>query len=217
MNNPIFRIAMAMLVCSGMTGCATGVTTTSLQEVSVQQGETRLLKSVGYVVHGASQEQKSWIDALSGFTDMGNIFIEEKNGPVGMLHSFSDYAKIHPVVHIYLEEVRDNQWMTKVDYAIYVAPTVLSFMTFGATPAYYPEPHRAFFKLSRPGDGSAPPSHWEYSYDRRQFLWLPLFLFADFSYSINGGGELDTRWKVEEKRRLLLKFLKGAEPLLGES
>jgi hypothetical protein len=110
----------------------------------------------------------------------------------------------------------------------YGAPAIISFLSFGIIPAYLPLPYTASFTLSMPEEMNVPPAHWDYSYDRREYYWLPIFFpvadylstFSDdeIDTSLKPGENrrTDTRWKTEEKRRLVLRFLQDAKPLLHE-
>ena len=52
----------------------------------------------------------------------------------------------------------------------------ITFLTLGITPAYLPIPYTASFTLSMPGDNPLPLSHWDYTYDRQEFYWMPLLI-----------------------------------------
>jgi hypothetical protein len=67
-----------------------------------------------------------------------------------------------------------------------------------------------------PEEKKIPPAHWDYSYDRTEYYWLPLLPVADNSVTFDGKFETDISWQIEEKRRLVLRFLKDAKPLLQE-
>lgn len=282
MSNSISRATLMTLYCFSLSGCAVAIKSTSLEVAPPKPEETRLLNSVGYVFHDEiyfirdkiyiESEKKSWVDALSDFTDKENIFtmldgkptsitnpapepvktrsnalpgsINQQNtfpvpdgkpagtmpvaNPANTINSFAEFAKTHPIVHVYIKAIPEEKGLTKHD-VIYVTPFIISFFSLGIIPAYLPIPYTASFTLSMPEETDAPPAHWEYSYDRREYYWLPvLFPISDYLASFTGEDETDTGikpsekrragigWKTEEKRRLVLRFLQDAKPLLRE-
>lgn len=207
-----------MLLCFCLSGCAVGIISTNLKNVPAQPGETQLLKSVGYVIHesegkGMIDSQKhrtSWVHALAGFTNMENIFFFENRKPTGMIHSYEEFSKNHPIVTI---ELKTND--RKEEDAIF---PILTIASLGIIPSYFSEPYTATFTLSMPEEKYVPDLHWSYEYRRQQYLWLPLLPFANYVITQAGAGsDIDPRWKTEEKRRLLLRFLEDAKQSLGEN
>jgi hypothetical protein len=67
-----------------------------------------------------------------------------------------------------------------------------------------------------PEEREIPPAHWEYAYDRKEFYWLPLMPVAESSISVDGNPQTDISWQIEEKRRLVLRFLEDAKSLLQQ-
>jgi hypothetical protein len=146
--------------------------------------------------------------------------------PVNAPVSFAEFAKTHPVVDVYVKAAPEKPGLTSQD-AIYGTPTIVSFFSFGIIPAYFRLPYTASFTLSMPEEKHIPPAHWDYSYDRQEYYWLPIFIpMADYINTFMNDDEIDARlkaeekrridalWKTEEKRRLVLRFLHDAKPLL---
>jgi hypothetical protein len=230
MNNLISRAILLTLFCFGLAGCSVGTRTTNLKDVPSQPEETRLLGSVGYVFHDEvyatkdrksveivkrfiESERKSWVDALTGFTVKENIFIMSNGIPTNPNNSYPEFAKTHPIVHVYVKAAPEGDSLT-MDDVVNEGPFWLTFLSFGLTPAYLPIPYTASFTLSMPEDSHTPPSHWDYAYEREEYYWLPLLIpMEEYLDSIDDQVDID-RWKTEEKRRLLLKFLQDAKPLL---
>jgi hypothetical protein len=191
-----------------------------------------------------ASERESWIDALSGFTDQKNIFMMSGGKPVNIVKTrspsqpapdtaqilsgrlpippdntakavdaFAEFEKTHPIVHVRVTSVSDDSDITAYD-VLYSTPFVLSFVTFWITPAYITRPYMATFSLSMPEENKIPPAHWDYSFNRHEFYWLPLLPVADSSINLDRQVETDISWQIEEKRRLVLRFLADAKPLL---
>jgi hypothetical protein len=122
MSNPISRATLLTLFCFSLSGCSIGIKSTSLNVVPSQQEEINLLKSVGYVVHDEVHavrgienqkqylaiERKSWIDALSGFTDQKNIFTMSDGKPANIIKSSLDPDKTRPNEPILSDQVNDS-------------------------------------------------------------------------------------------------------------
>jgi hypothetical protein len=191
-----------------------------------------------------ASERESWIDALSSFTDQKNIFMMSGGKPVNIvktrspsqpapdtaqilsgrlpipsdnaakaIDAFTEFEKTHPIVHVRVKSVSDDGDITAYD-VLYSTPFVLSFVTFWITPAYITRPYMATFSLSMPEENKIPPAHWDYSFNRHEFYWLPLLPVADSSINLDRQVETDISWQIEEKRRLVLRFLADAKPLL---
>ena len=230
MNNPISRAIPITLFCFILSGCAVGKRTTNLEVTPSKPEETQLLKSVGYVFHDEvyvrgdrkpseilkkfiESEKKSWVDALSRFTDKENIFTMSEGKPTNASNSFPEFAKTHPIVDVYVKPAPEVEALS-MDELVNEGPFWLTFLSFGITPAYLPIPYSASFTLSMPEEMHVPPAHWDYSYDREEFYWLPLFIpMEDYLDSIDEETDVNL-WKTEEKRRLLLKFLQDAKTSL---
>jgi hypothetical protein len=229
MNQSISRpILIAMISCC-LWGCAIGSKSTSLEAAPSRPEETQLLKSVGYVFHDevyvsrntmqqeiqkkfVASEKKSWVDALAGFTDKGNIFTMVNGKPANLTTSFDVFAKTHPVVDVYVRAVPEND--LSMDDVTREAPFWLTFLTFGLTPAYLPIPFTASFTLSMPEESRVAPVHWDYFYDREEYYYLPLLIpMEEYLNSLDEEADQDS-WKTEEKRLLLLRFLQDAKPIL---
>lgn len=213
MNSLISRTASMMLLCFCLSGCAVGIISTNLKNLPAQPDETQLLKSVGYVIHSSTgkgaidsgKDRTSWVHALAGFTDMGNIFFFEDGKPTGMIHSYEEFSQTHPIVTI---ELKAN------DEGLNPIFPILTVASLGTIPSYFSVPYTATFTLSMPEE-HVPDLHWNYAYRRQQYLWLPLLPFANYIITQAGAGsDIDPRWKTEEKRRLLLRFLQDAKQSL---
>lgn len=236
MNFSIFRPALMAVFCFSLLGCAVGMKSTNLKDVPSQAGDTDLLKSVGYVIHDEvisnkdkiinngymdsereylDSERRSWITAASGFTDPKNIFIMTDGKPTNGSNSFPEFAKTHPVVDVYVKAAPDESGLSMDDVAY--GSFWITFLTLGITPAYLPIPYVASFTLSMPEDKPAPISHWDYSYDRQEYYWLPLLIpmenYLDTFAKVDNSSAL---WETDEKRRLILRFLQDAKPLLQQ-
>jgi hypothetical protein len=268
MNNPIQGAVLMTLFCFVLSGCAIGSKSTDLEYVPAKPDETRLLKSIGYVFHDEAayatrnrkyieSEKRSWIVALSSFTDLDNIFTMADGKPTRIMKStlapaktlpaeptladlandysvpkdnpkdltpdnpaagvntFPEFAKTHPIVDVYIKAAPVKEDLTLQD-AFYGPPIFISFFSFGIIPAYYPLPYTASFTLSMPDEKHAVPAHWDYSYLRQEYYWFPLLIPMDgYLATFSSVDEID-RWKVEEKRRLVLMFLQDAKPLLQQ-
>ena len=266
MINPIQGAALSTLFCFVLSGCAIGSKSTDLEDIPAKPDETRLLKSIGYVFHDEAytirnkkyieSEKRSWIIALTSFTDLDNIFtmadgkptsikstlapaktlpVETtladlandysvpKDNPKGVtqdkpatgVNTFPEFAKTHPIVDVYIKAAPAKEDLTLED-ALYGPPIFISFFSFGIVPAYYPLPYTASFTLSMPDQKHAVPAHWDYSYLRQEYYWFPLLIPMDgYLATFSSVDEID-RWKVEEKRRLILMFLHDAKPLLQQ-
>jgi hypothetical protein len=229
MNFSIFRPALMAVICFSLFGCAVGIKSTSLNDVPSRPAETDLLKSVGYVIHDEvvsskdkaigkeylDSERRSWITAASDFTDPKNIFIMKDGKPANDLNSFPEFAKTHPVVDVYVKAAPDESGlnMDEVAYGSFW----ITFLTMGITPAYLPIPYIASFTLSMPEDKPAPLSHWDYSYDRQEFYWMPLLIpMENYLDTFANADKNNALWETEEKRRLILRFLQDAKPLLQQ-
>jgi len=215
MSNWITRAALMMLFCLGLSGCAPGIISTYLKNIPAQPDETKLLKSAGYVVHSTTpgkfnsgEEVTSWVHALADFTNQGNIFLFENGKPTSMIHSYEEFSKNHPIVTI---ELKAN---SEVPSPI----PIFSIFTLGIIPFYDADPYTATFTLSMHGEKPEPDLHWNYEYSRHTYLWILLFPFANYGAALlSGEGSFDNHppgWKIEEKRRLLLRFLQDAKPFL---
>lgn len=236
MSNLISRATLMTLLCFSIAGCGVAIKSTNLEDIPSTPEDTALLKSIGYVFHDEiytnrdpkfiASEKNSWLEALSSFTDKDNIFTMSEGKPSSKIVAFDEFAKTHPVVHVYVNQVPDNKG-TSTREVLYFTPAVVSFFSFGVIPAYLPIPYMASFTLLMPGAKDDTPAHWDYSYDRQEYYWLPILLpmsnkLATF-YVEDGEDErakleekrrLDSRWKTEEKRRLVLRFLQDAKSLL---
>jgi hypothetical protein len=229
MNFSFFRPALMAVICFSLFGCAVGIKSTSLNDVPSQPADTDLLKSVGYVIHDEvvpskdkaigkeylDSERRSWITAASDFTDQKNIFIMKDGRPANDLNSFPEFAKTHPVVDVYVKAAPDEPGlnMDEVAYGSFW----ITFLTMGITPAYLPIPYIASFTLSMPEDKPAPLSHWDYSYDRQEFYWMPLLIpMENYLDTFANADKNNALWETEEKRRLILRFLQDAKPLLQQ-
>lgn len=269
MNNAISRVTRMTLFCLTLSGCAVGIKSTNLEVVSPRPEDAQLLASVGFVFHDESyathdkkyieSEKKSWIDALSTFTNKENIYTLSKGVPISIItptpelvktqpnalsgapdqgnansiqdslttgtapenkspnviNSFTEFEKSHPVVHVFINAISKKKGLIANDM-INETPMLLSFLTFWITPSYLSTPYTASFTLSMPEEKKVPSSHWDYPYNRQEYYWLPLLPMADSSITVDGKIETDMQWKIEEKRRLVLMFLKDAKPLLQE-
>lgn len=222
MSNAILRTISMMLLCLCLSGCAVGIISTNLQNVPTQPDETQLLQSVGYVIHSSTggridsgKDRTSWVHALADFTDMGNIFLFEDGKPTGMIHSYAEFSKIHSIVTIELKAPDPNNEIALNNLGPLFP--ILTIATLGIVPSYYSEPYTVTFTLSMPGEKSESDLHWNYEYRRQQYLWDILFPFANYGISQAGeGSDIDPRWKAEEKRRLLHRFLQDAKQPLRE-
>jgi hypothetical protein len=217
MSSPISRAASMILLCFCLSGCAVGIATTNLKNVPAQPDETRLLQSVGYVIHQSAgkgmmsdgKDKTAWVHALADFTDMGNIFFLEDGKPTGAIHSYEEFSRTHPIVTIELEAIDSEKWPR-------IFP-ILTVASLGLIPSYYSEPYTTTFTLSMPGERYVPDLHWSYEYRRQQYLWDVLLPSANYIITQAGAGsDIDPRWKTEEKRRLLLRFLQDAKQPLRE-
>ena len=236
MSNLISRTTLMTLCCFSLTGCGVAIKSTNLEDVPSRPEETVLLKSIGYVFHDevyadrdrkfVESEKQSWIEALSSFTDKDNIFTMSEGKPSSQIIAFDEFARTHPVVHVYVNQV-PAKGHTNTKEVLYFTPAVVSFFSFGIIPAYLPIPYMASFTLLMPEEQHAAPAHWDYSYDRQEYYWLPILLpMSDkiATFYVEDGEDtrakleekrrLDSRWKTEEKRRLVLRFLQDAKPLL---
>jgi len=231
MNESFLRPTLIAIICVSLLGCSIGSKTTSLEDTPSKPEETQLLKSVGYVFHDevyvargkkqqeiqkkfVASEKKSWVDALAGFTEKGNIFTIVDGKPSNLTTSFDVFAKSHPVVDVYVRAVPETD--LTMDDVTREAPFWLSFLSFGLTPAYLPIPFTASFTLTMPEDMRIAPVHWDYYYDREEYYYLPLLIpMEEYLDSLNEQNDLDN-WKIEEKRLLLLRFLQDAKPILQE-
>lgn len=211
MNNHLQKLATALFLTIGLSGCATGIVVTDLDEPPIRKEDADILGSLGYVIHDTKQDARSWIDALSGFADMGNIFFAEEGVALGTAYSFEDFAKTHAVVHIHVNEGMPVRYPHGMDTPQFL----VSHFSLGLIPAYAVEPRKVEFRLSKTGIAKTAEQQWKYSYERKNIAWFLLLPAADFIYSLPAvAAELDSDWRVKEKRRLLLKFLKDAGPEL---
>lgn len=218
MNSPLSRIAWMMFLCFCLYGCAATIISTNLNNAPAQPEETQLLKSLGFVIHpsigkgviDSGKDRTSWVHALADFTDMGNIFFFEDGKPTGMIHSYAEFSKTHPIVTI---ELRTKDFSENELNSIF---PILSIASLGIIPAYYSEPYTATFTLSIPDEKHVPAVHWDYTYHRQQYFSALLLPFANYLITQAGAGSNDTSWKDEEKRRLLLRFLEDAKQPLRE-
>lgn len=236
MSNLISRTLLMALVIFSLAGCGVALKSTNLEEVPTTPEETGLLRSIGYVFHDEiyanrdskyiESEKKSWLEALSSFTDKDNIFTMSEGKPASAIIAFDEFSKTHPVVHVYVNQVPDKKGVDSRD-VLYFTPAVVSFFSFGVIPAYLPIPYMASFTLLMPEATQAAPAHWDYSYEREEYYWLPILLpMSDkmATFYVEDGEDtrakleekrrLDARWKTEEKRRLVLRFLHDAKLLL---
>ena len=131
------------------------------------------------------------------------------------INPYDEFAKTHPIVHVFVKAAPDDSG-DAVDNVAY-GTFWMSFLSFGITPAYLPIPYTASFTLAMPDEKHMAPAHWDYSYDRQEFYWLPILIpmgnyLASFDPDVED--EMNIRWKIEEKRRLVLMFLRDAKPLL---
>jgi len=229
MNRSLSRPILIVMISFSLLGCTIGSKSTSLEAVPSKPEETQLLKAVGYVFHDevyvahgtrqqeiqkkfVSSEKKSWVDALAGFTDKGNIFTMVNGKPSNLTTSFDVFAKSHPVVDVYVRAVPEND--LTMDDVNREAPFWLTFLSFGLTPAFLPIPFTASFTLSMPEDSRVAPVHWDYYYDREEYYYLPLLIpMEEYLNSLDEETDQDS-WKTEEKRLLLLRFLQDAKPIL---
>jgi len=254
MNNLNSRAVLMMLFLIGLSGCAVGIKSSSVEEAPAQPEDTRLLTTVGFVlddeVHKSpskafiASERESWIDALSSFTDQKNIFMMSGGKPINIIKTtahpqpspdtaqiisgrlpppsdkaakaidaFAEFEKTHPVVHVRVNSATDDDDISAYD-VLNATPLVISFVTFWITPAYITRPYTATFSLTMPEENKIPPAHWDYSFNRHEFYWLPLLPVADSSINLDRQIETDISWQIEEKRRLVLRFLADAKPML---
>jgi hypothetical protein len=129
--------------------------------------------------------------------------------------SYAEFAKTHPIVHVHI--IADpEKYKPSGNDALSQTPLVISFFTFWVSPAKVTKPYTASFSLLMPEERNIPPTQWEYTYDRKEFYWLPLMPVAESSISIDGNPQVDISWQIEEKRRLVLKFLEDAKSLLQQ-
>jgi hypothetical protein len=208
--------ALTLSACLLLTGCVVvGISSTNLRVMSAQSEQRKLLNPVVYVVH-STFDQQSWRDALSGFTNDENIvFVGTEDASQQIQTHVANTKSIH-VVDIYFQAEEEEPKFA--DKAIFVS-TMLSFLTISVIPGLMEDPYtfKASFSLSNPNEINPSPPHWEYLYRRQLFLWLPLLPIADTIGIFSSEFKNDEKWKVEEKRRLILSFLNDAEPLLRES
>ncbi|OIQ99492.1 hypothetical protein GALL_184290 [mine drainage metagenome] len=206
------KIIVISLLLSGCVGV--GITSTNLKDETTQTDESRLLKSAAYIIH-STLDQKSWSDALSGFTNSENIIFVNKEDATDKLSSFINRTRPLPIIQVYFEPV--NKEPKFVDKAIFVE-SMLSLFTLSVIPGLIDEPYtyEASFSVSKPGVENSPQPNWEYSSRRRMFMWLPLLPIADTIWLFGADIKLDEKWKIEEKRRFILSFLKDAESILRE-
>ena len=141
---------------------------------------------------------------------------DAKEEPPVVTIPFKVFEKTHPVVHVKVNAVPDEEELSGSS-AISQAPLMISFLTFWVTPAHVNQPFMASFSLSLPEERKIPPAHWEYAYDRKEYYWLPLLPVAESTITVTGDPETDIDWQIEEKRRLVLKFLEDAKPLLQKN
>lgn len=137
------------------------------------------------------------------------------NKTANAIDTFTEFEKTHPIVHVRVNSIADKDELTGYD-VLYATPLVISFITFWITPAYITRPYTATFYLSMPEEKKIPPARWDYSFNRHEFYWLPLLPVADSSINIDRQIETDISWQIEEKRRLVLRFLADAKPMLQE-
>ncbi|MGA7749517.1 MAG: hypothetical protein WCA63_05165 [Gallionella sp.] len=232
MNKSTLRTALITVFCFSLFGCAVGVKSTNLADAPSKPEETDLLKSVGYVLHDEvhaihgknsaesekaylESERKSWVDALSVFTDQKNIFTMSDDKPTNEFNSFPEFAKTHPIVDVYVKADTEERGLSLDDVAY--GSFWITFLTLGITPAYVPIPYTASFTLSMPEEKPVPLTQWDYPYDRQEFYWVPLLMpMQGYFATYDEANETDLRWRIEEKRRLVLRFLQDAKPLLQD-
>ena len=211
-------------LCFCLSGCA-GIVSTNLKNVSAQPDESRLLKSVGYVVYPTTDGNignsgkdgtASWVHALADFTNMENIFFFEDGEIIGAIHSYEEFSKTHPMVSIELKGPDPKEKMEARNEPALALSMLLTTVSLGIIPSYYSEPYKATFTLSMPEEKHVPDLQWNYEYRRQMYLWILLLPFSNYTISPTGEGEgsHDRRWETEEKRRLLLKFLADAKQSL---
>jgi hypothetical protein len=231
--NPIVRVTLMMLFCFGVSACSIATKTTNLKDVSSDRDETRLLKPVGYVFHDEvyanpnkkhtesvnkfiESEKQSWIDALSSFTNKDNIFTMSSGKPTSKNNSYPEFAKTHAIVDVFVKPIPEEEGLT-MDDVIYGSPVWLAFLSFGTIPIYLPIPYIASFTLTLPEEKHTAPTHWDYTYEREEYYWFPLLIpMEEYLDSIDDTEDVNARWKAEEKRRLVLRFLQDAKPMLQE-
>lgn len=135
--------------------------------------------------------------------------------PEQSINIFPEFAKTHAIVHVHINPVSEKEGQTGND-VLSKAPLMISFLTFWVTPAHVTMAYRASFSLSMPEEWRIPPAQWDYSYDRKEYYWLPLLPVAESTIAVDGKIETDISWQIEEKRRLVLKFLEDAKSLLQQ-
>ena len=236
MSNSILRATLMTLYCFSLASCGVAIKSTNLEDVPSKPEETALLRPIGYVFHDEvyanrgpkymQSEIISWMEALSSFTDKENIYTMSEGQTTSKMSAFNEFAKTHPVVHVYVNQAPEKEGVNAQD-TLYFTPTVVSFFSFGMIPAYFPIPYIASFTLSMPEEQHATLANWDYTYNRQEYYWLPIFLplndkFATFSAEDDADARakleekrrMDSIWKTEEKRRLILRFLQDAKPML---
>jgi len=205
---PLVQAATLCLLLSGCVGA--GINKTNLKDATVAT-DTELLRPVVYVIHD-SLDRREWFDALSSFTSKENIFYDSVPQPVA--GKIPEYLSRGPLVvqirfeAVHREETSEDKFAT--------ASTILSLLTLSVIPGWMVDPYefRASFQLSTSVyEGDAGPQ-WVYPYKRKMLLWLPLLPVAD-EFIFFGDFNLKD-WKTEEKRRLILLFLKDATPTLQQ-
>jgi hypothetical protein len=218
MSSPRPRTRSILLLCVCLPGCAVGIASTNLKNLPARSEDTELLQSVGFVIHSTTgsgsvddgKDRTSWAHALAGLASMENIFIFRADGPEGMIHSYAEFSKTHPMVTIELRVTDPGD-----NFGAFLV--LASLVSLGTVPAYYSEPDTATFSLAMPAEEHVPDLHWNYGYRRRLYLWDPFLPIANYMVTQAGSGsEIDPRWKAEEKRRLLLRFLQDARQPLRE-
>jgi hypothetical protein len=194
------RLIGVVFLCFGIYGCAVGVMTSNLENIPSKDVDSTFLRSLRVVVHGYTEpDTKSWLVALKDFTNPENV----TRSP--------DVSNDLPV--LYLDSRRPKDMSPSTVSNLWF---ILSVLSFAIIPAYEVQPMQATFTLHM-AEGQA-PIHAEYAYNRYEISWLPLvFVGADFGFLIMNGWSNEERVYAEEKRRLLLRFVRDAERDLGST
>lgn len=174
------------------------------------------------------REVEAWKLALQDYADSSRIYIQSGGDLAGMPADLRGFCRTHPVVtvRIFEDTERDLRLETFENFGV----MVVDLASLGLVPLNYRSRYKAQFSLALPGDAiAAQPGvgvslQQDYSF-ARLFSLSPLYLLpsGDQVYGIYDVG-LDadsyqtdlTDWRIEEKRGLLARFMREAQPLLEQ-
>ena len=189
------RLTLALLLCFALSGCAVGIVASGLENIGSESQDEKFLRSLDYHVTDSSVERGSWIATLENFTRWEDISGSGICSP-----------KDRPLLCI---DSREKQ-STILNY-LSIASFMLSFFSFAVIPGDMVGTFQTTFDLHVPGKA---PVHTEYTYNKHLVSWLPFAVAPDFRVfftAFSTGNQEGHKLEREEKRRLLLRFLRDTQ------